>query len=370
MSRKKAAVVSYQIRRGVWFRTVFALLLAVLLVSCAGGEAYEDNAADYDNYPDAANAGEEPVNEPANEVEEPAEDEGEVAVPTPIPQEPTTSPQDRIEDWIVDLEWPASIELGESDVIRLTMVPTESGLVIEAEFADHQSATQRIPIERPQGYLLVAVAELHAINFNISPEGAQRRELVVGKEETWYWTITPQKGGRQRMSLSLMMEWQAQEVQTPATRQFGSFSHGFEVQVISYLGMSRANATLVLVGVGALLVISGLVIVRRMLSSDVIHTLKPNLNVRLEPRPEIALSGREERLLQTVFREYQRVVVEKEFLSGYSGARTFMTIPVRADKRADARTIIKLSDAESIRREYHNYQLYVKNTLPPTTARI
>lgn len=366
MRGKRALNHKYCGHKGLWLRVVLLVLLTLFLASCGGGNAV-NNSANYEDSANAPSGNNTGAEEPAPEDEEPAEESEDVEEPSP---RPTASPQDRIEDWIVDLEWPSAIELGESDVIRLTMVPTEQGLVIEAEFADHQSTTQRIPIERPEGYLLTAVAELHAINFEITPEGPQRRELVIGKEETWYWTITPRQGGRQRMSLSLVMEWQAQQGQTPATRQFGSFAHGFEVQVISIWGMSRTNAFRLFAVVCVLLVVVIAFVVRRSFRASVIQTMKPNTNVRLEPQPEINLSDQEARLLQTIFREYRRVVVEKEFMSGYSGARTFMTIPVRQDQRADARTIIKLSDNKSIRREYHNYQRYVKNTLPPTTARI
>jgi hypothetical protein len=358
--------------RRVVLLALFAVLLTVLLVSCAGNEA-----VDVDYYEPADNTAADNNANTAGEVEneEPMEDadaeEPEVdRPPTPPPPKPTTSPQERIEDWIVDLDWPTTIELGQADVIRLTMVPSESGLVIEAEFADHESTTRHIPIVRPEGYLLTAVAELHATNFKISPQGPQHRELVIGKEETWYWTITPQQGGRQRMSLSLLMEWQALTGQIPQTRQFGSFSHGFEVHVFSIMGMSWSRALTLFVGSFLALVVLVTVVVRRALRGQVIQILRPNPEVHLEPQVGISLSSQEGRLLQTIFREYRRVVVEKEFMSGYSGARTFMTIPVREDQKADARTIIKLSDNASIQREFHNYQRYVKNTLPPTTARI
>lgn len=282
----------------------------------------------------------------------------------------TPSPVDRIEEWMVDLEWPSSIMLGESDVIGLRLVPSETGLVIEAEFSDHKTITQNIPITRPDGYILTAVAELYAKNFEISPEGQQRRELVNNKPETFHWTITPSKSGRQRMSLALTMEWEAVEGQSPTTREFGSFSHAFEIQVTSILGMSR-NGALRLV---LIVIISGFLIMmgfrKRFLGDSIIQNQSPNPYTILDARPGVTLSSEEEKLLRTIFRNYQRVVLEKEFMSGYSGARTLMSIPVHANHRADARTIIKVSERASIIKEFNNYQKYVQDTLPPTTARI
>ncbi|MEP7359410.1 MAG: hypothetical protein ABI847_19320, partial [Anaerolineales bacterium] len=43
---------------------------------------------------------------------------------------------------------------------------------------------------------------------------------------------------------------------------------------------------------------------------------------------------------------------------------------MRADGRADAYTIAKLGDRRGIEREYANFETFVKDTLPPVTARI
>ena len=82
------------------------------------------------------------------------------------------------------------------------------------------------------------------------------------------------------------------------------------------------------------------------------------------------LQADEEGLLRALFRRYGRLVVQSEFRSGYSGARTLLTLPVRDDGRADAYTIAKIGDCASILREFQNYEAYVKDTLPPITARI
>jgi hypothetical protein len=63
-------------------------------------------------------------------------------------------------------------------------------------------------------------------------------------------------------------------------------------------------------------------------------------------------------------------VLQSEFLSGYSGARTFLALPLRPDGRADAHTIVKIGPLASIQREFDNYESYVKDSLPPVTARI
>ena len=84
----------------------------------------------------------------------------------------------------------------------------------------------------------------------------------------------------------------------------------------------------------------------------------------------MALDGGRGGLLRGLFRSYARLVIENEFLSGYSGARTFLVRPIRADGCADAPTIVKLGSREAIRQEFENYEAFVKDRLPPMTARI
>ena len=63
-------------------------------------------------------------------------------------------------------------------------------------------------------------------------------------------------------------------------------------------------------------------------------------------------------------------MLESEFLSGYSGARTFLARPVQtggACRRADHR---QDRPAQGIQGEFDNYERFVKDRLPPVTARI
>jgi hypothetical protein len=170
------------------------------------------------------------------------------------------------------------------------------------------------------------------------------------------------------------MEWVPLEASLPAEREFGVISHAFEIQIDSYYGLTKSQVNLLVISAGAVFIIAlfGLRYQKARISSqnNKIRNLIANPEVQLEPKPDISLSDIERTLLQTVFSKYARVVVEKEFMSGYSGARTFMATPIHVNQKADAYSIIKVSGRESINREFHNYQVYVKATLPPTTARI
>jgi hypothetical protein len=84
----------------------------------------------------------------------------------------------------------------------------------------------------------------------------------------------------------------------------------------------------------------------------------------------MSLSGAETDLFKTLFEHYHRLLLQREFLSGYSGARTFLAKPLKADGNADAETIIKMGPVLDIIHEYENYEDFVKKRLPPITARI
>lgn len=85
---------------------------------------------------------------------------------------------------------------------------------------------------------------------------------------------------------------------------------------------------------------------------------------------QIGLDAQERRILQLMFREYGRVQVLRELAGGYSGARVFLVRPVRVDGNRDAPVVVKLDDRFSVLYERRRYDLYVKGTLPASTARL
>ena len=80
----------------------------------------------------------------------------------------------------------------------------------------------------------------------------------------------------------------------------------------------------------------------------------------------MVLAAEETRLLQALFQRYARLVLESEFLSGYSGARTFLAHPVLLDGSADAATIVKLGPRASVSGRIH--QLRTLRARPPAAS--
>ena len=299
-------------------------------------------------------------------VEEPAEVVESETSPTvePAPYEP--------EARMVALEWPSQMRLGDSDIVRLALVPSEDSYVLEAEFYEHQILQQDMDVPRPAGYDLWASARLDGAGFTISPVGDQPYYLAPGQALNWRWSLSPLAPGQQRLSVSLLLRWTPLAGSPGRLHEALVFSEALDVRVRSYFGLSRRQAmTGGVLGVLAGISLFGIGLVGWL--GEGLRRSRPakaNPALKIEAGGGIALSSADRYLLQRLFWRYQRVVLENEFLSGYSGARTLLALPVQREGRADAYTIVKINTVAAIEREYQNYTRFVKHTLPPVTARV
>lgn len=281
-------------------------------------------------------------------------------------------PTDVIEGRQVELEYPATIRLGDSDIVRMALVPTGDGYVVEADFPEHTTQKQEIAVTRPGGYSLSAVARLDGVGFDLQPGAEIAQALTAGEVVTFRWSLTPRQAGRHRLVLNLVLHWTPLPGENGAAHEQYAYSRALQVDVTSFLGLTYNQAAWVGL-VLAILLVGGLFgggawFWRRRRGS--VALVKPNTSVRIEPLPGMDLHADEAALMRAAFGDYHRVVVTAEFQSGYSGAHTWLVMPVHADGRQDAQTIIKIGPSEVVQAEYDRYQRFVKNTLPPVTARI
>jgi hypothetical protein len=126
--------------------------------------------------------------------------------------------------------------------------------------------------------------------------------------------------------------------------------------------------------IAAVLLVGGAVLARVLLRRSSPPVPDMDVTARggpsVEQAPGVTLSPEERVLLRQVFAKYSRITVDAEFRSGYSGAHTLLVLPIKPDGRADAYAIAKLAPQPLIRQELANYDTFVKDTLPPVTARI
>lgn len=378
---------------------VFLVVLGVftLLSSCSSAAPIPTAAPAAPAEPAATEA---PVEGPGSAISPPAQEQlpaptsTVIAAPTaeyPIkptapPSFPPTIPPSPVqsEARIAELEWPPILRLGESDVIRLTLIPSTDGYIATTEFPGHQTQSQNIRLPRPGGYDLYAAARLDGVRFVISPSGEQEQYLPVDEPTEWRWSLSAQDPGRQRLTVVLLLRWRPTGAPAfePPSREVVAYSRALDIKVMSYFGLSQSQAMLgglfgLILGGSLLLIGISLHPARRLEpggnfqpSTNHLVRTSPNLELTLEIRPGILLAPAEKTLFQALFSRYARVVIKEEFLSGYSGARTFLALPIHPDGRTDAHSIVKLGEQEAMLREYKNYETYVKDTLPPVTARI
>jgi hypothetical protein len=128
------------------------------------------------------------------------------SVPTPTAPGPTPTPI--IEERFIEVEWPTNLNLGDSDIIRLALIPTTSGYTTQLEYPEHTVELEEVDVPYLAGYQAVAIARLDAVGMDFQPTGDQTQSLVEGESLYWRWTIYPQSAGRHRMSLSLSIYWE------------------------------------------------------------------------------------------------------------------------------------------------------------------
>lgn len=294
------------------------------------------------------------------------------STPTPVQTQIGPTPTAIVEGRVVELEWPPQMRLGESDVVRLSLIPSQDGYMVTTEFPEHTTVTGTVSVARPGGYDLSAVGRLEGVGFTLSPASEQVYSLPIGQTVTWRWTLSPDAPGQHRLAVSLVLRWTPLPGAPGFVHDSQVYSKGLDVRVTSFLGLTKGQA--MATGFVGLIFGGGLSLMaltyRVRPPRPALQVLSPNTALALEPHPNVELHAHERSLLQTLFRRYGRVVVESEFRSGYSGARTLLALPIRADGRADAHTIVKIGESNAIQREFENYETFVKDTLPPITARI
>ena len=171
------------------------------------------------------------------------------AAPTSQPSRPTATPPAQrpsptpfIEERLIELEWPENLRLGELDLVRLALLPAEEGYVAQAEFPEHPVETQSVPVQRPDGYDLYAVARLDGVGFEISPTGDQPRLLPPGEGVSWRWSLAARQPGMQRLTVNLILRWEPQNGILARPQESTAFGRGLDVRVSSFLGLTRSQA--------------------------------------------------------------------------------------------------------------------------------
>ena len=162
--------------------------------------------------------------------------------------------------------------------------------------------------------------------------------------------------GQQRLTVTLLLRWKPQAGTSGVSqREAMAFSRGLNVEVVSFFGLTRGQAMTGGHGGAALRRRAGALLGGLAGCAHAARCCRrcwKTRSLRSSRKPGLQVDFAEATACcARLFGRYARLVLESEFLSGYSGARTFLAQPIRPDGRADAYTIVKVGSAAAIQRE-------------------
>lgn len=109
------------------------------------------------------------------------------------------------ENRLIEIEWPAQMRVGDSDVIRLSLVMDELGMITPTAIIEGHEVMGE-PVKIPNLYEthnLVAEARLDLLGIESLPKGTISEPLSPGKTVNFYWNIQSHAAGVFRGTLWL-----------------------------------------------------------------------------------------------------------------------------------------------------------------------
>ncbi|HMD88464.1 MAG TPA: hypothetical protein VKF38_04820 [Anaerolineaceae bacterium] len=123
--------------------------------------------------------------------------------PTPVPEQASLQ-----EKRLLSIEWPSSIRVGDSDIIRLMLeVDMQGQITPTVEVSGHKILGRKISI--PDLYdadNIFAEARLDMAGMQVSPDGAVRQTMLPGQTLIFYWSISPNQAGTYRGTLWVYLD--------------------------------------------------------------------------------------------------------------------------------------------------------------------
>ena len=185
------------------------------------------------------------------EASTPAPSPTEMASAPPTTQPLPTQPPAILEARRLTLEWPPTIRVGDSDVIRLTLEADEQGnLTPTAQIEGHETRGETVFIpDLYDTHNVLAEARMDMSGVQIAPEGEVREPLAPGQTVSFFWSVRPEEVGTYRGTIWVHLRFipldGSSESRKPLTAQ------PIEVRAVNFLGLGGLAARL-LGGLGTL----------------------------------------------------------------------------------------------------------------------
>jgi hypothetical protein len=161
--------------------------------------------------------------------------------PSPLPTAPAPTATPTIEERTIEVEWPGTLKLGDSDVVRLALFPSEGGYSAQLEYPEHTLELGEVEVPYLPGYQAQAIARMDAAGIEFEPRGDQLQTLQQGAPISWSWTISPQSAGRHRLSLQIRLRW-IPLADEERTTEVVLWRDTLEIHVQAPLGLSAPQA--------------------------------------------------------------------------------------------------------------------------------
>jgi len=159
------------------------------------------------------------------------------ALATSIPERPLLQ-----EKRLMSIEWPDSIRVGDSDIIRLILeVDTHGQITPTVEVSGHQLLGKEISI--PNLYdtdNIIVEARLDMAGPQVSPDGAVRQTMLPGQTLVFYWSISPSQAGTYRGTLWVYLDLIPKAGGEMDQRTL--IAHRIDIQSITVFGLPAMTA--------------------------------------------------------------------------------------------------------------------------------
>jgi len=145
----------------------------------------------------------------------------------------------------LSLEWPPTIRVGDSDVIRLTLeVDAQGRLTPTAQIEGHETHGETVFIPNLYDtHNVLAEARMDMAGVQVTPDGDVSEPLLPGQSVTFFWSVRPQDVGTYRGTIWVHLRFiphdGGPESRRPLTAQL------VEIQAVDFLGLGGIAARLV-----------------------------------------------------------------------------------------------------------------------------
>jgi len=186
-------------------RLALALLIVIALaVACAGAPPPQSaeptfEAVEATSAPGAPSEP-EPTQPPA--VTATAISPSSTLAPAVMPQPP--------ESRAVEIDYPLTLRVGDSEVIRLALVIADDGTYLTPTAESGGRVARGAPAEIPNLYnthTITATARLDSVGLTIDRPGDWEQPLLPGDNVVWRWTIAADEAGRQKANVIIRLRF-------------------------------------------------------------------------------------------------------------------------------------------------------------------